>query len=338
MEYIVYIYVAFLAILLAAKGIVTHSKGLDFFLLLSLVLLSVIVRQNPHSDMIVYIDNMQLEPKYLLDNFYWIKNIVYWGSASLLYSLGIPSFYVLVIFDFISFLLILAFRKNKQLPYYIVPLFYVSFIGVFGFQNIYRQYLATILLFYIYSIISSKPILGYILFIVACFIHNSSAIVIGALVIEHRNGIISRPVYFLGILMMILISPYIFATDYMYNTGENYNTLYLIVIIAIIAFIGITQMLKRLWTRTVRSNQIQLPLYFAIIGILSFFIMGTSLFYERLILLILPFLIVLAVVNIHCYRAKRYMDILITIVFILPTFIFQATTMMLENNPILFYD
>lgn len=332
MEYAIYVYLAILTIILAFKGTTTQSKKLDYLLFVSLIVLSLVVRQAPHNDMLVYIDNMKVPPYLLLGDKYWIKHIVYWGATSILYHWGLSPFIIFIIIDTITFALFLRARTNKELPYYFIPLFYVSFIGVFGLQNIYRQYIASVLLIYIFSIINKRPILGYALFIIAVLIHNSSLVLIGALFLEHHKEKINKYLFFLGIIIITVASPFVFSTDYLKSTGENYNTLYLTIILLLALFMLFThQQTKRIISQH-KISSFQIPLYFVLIAISSFLIMGISLHYERLMILLLPFMILLSIQYIQFYKTKRLLNVTISLLIMLPTFTFQATTMMLENN------
>ena len=337
MEYVFYIYLAILTVVLAFKGTVMRSKLLDGLLLGSLIALSVIVRQNPHSDMIVYISSMEISPQDLFANEYFIKNIVYWGTTSLLYHWGLSPSLIFYILDLASFILLLRARKLKHIPYYFIPLFYVSFIGIFGFQNIYRQYLATILLIYVYSIIRKRPLIGYFLFMFAVLIHTSSILLIGAIFIERRDGVINKYIYAIGLLLMMVLAPVVFSTDYMFNSGENYNTLYLFVVLLLTLFIIFSVRLgKSSWTEALST--LQVPLYFSGLGVLSYFSMGTSLFYERVVLLLLPFMILFVSQLIQLYKERRFFNLGLAIILIIPTFTFSATQAMLDNSLFLFDD
>lgn len=337
MEYAIYVYLAILTIILAFKGTVKRSKLLDGLLLGSLIVLSFIVRQNPHSDMIVYISSMRIPLQDLFVNESYLKNIVYWGTSSLLYHWGLSSSVVFYILDIASFILLLRARNIKHIPYYFIPLFYVSFIGIFGIQNIYRQYLATILLIYVYSIIRDRPLIGYFLFMVAVLIHNSSILMIGAIFIEQHNGVINKYIYTIGLLLMMAVAPIVFSTDYMFNSGENYNTLYFLVVLLLTLFIIFTVRLGiSSWTEALST--LQMPLYFSGLGILSYFSMGTSLFYERVVLLLLPFLLLFVSQLIQLYKQRRFFNLGLAFILIIPTFTFSATQAMLNNSLFLFDD
>lgn len=330
MEYAIYVYLAILTIILAFKGTTTQSKKLDYLLFVSLIALSLVVRQTPHSDIPVYIDNMKVSLSDMLRNMYWLKNIVYWGTTSILYHLGLSPFTIFLILDTLSFWLILKARNNKNIPYYFIPLYYVCFIGIFGLQNIYRQYLASVLLIYIYTIIREKPTLGYLLFAIAILIHNSSFIMAGILYLEQKEGAINKHLYVLTLLLAIPIVPYIFSTDYMYNTGQNYNLLYLVIVSILTIFIIFSiRLINSLKTPYHLSSQS--PIYLVFFAISAYFTMGTSLYYERLMLVILPFLILFTANCIKFYKIRNTLNLAFAIGLIIPTFTFQATQAMLNN-------
>lgn len=337
MEYAIYVYLAILTIILAFKGTTTQSKKLDYLLFVSLIALSLVVRQAPHSDMLVYIDNMKVSLSDMLRNTYWSKNIAYWGTTSVLYHFGLSPLAIFLILDTLSFWLILKARNNKSIPYYFISLYYACFIGIFGLQNIYRQYLASVLLIYIYSIIREKPIVGYALFVIAIFIHSSSFIMAGILYLEQNKGAINKHIYFLSLLLAIPIIPYIFSTDYMYNTGQNYNLLYLVIVSILTLFIILS--IKLINSLKISYHlSFQSPVYLAFFAVASYFTMGTSLYYERLMLVILPFLILFTTNCIKFYKIRKTLNLSLAIGLIIPTFTFQATQAMLNNARFLFDD
>lgn len=332
-EYIAYIALSLLTIFLAIKGIQKASAKYDFVIFVALVTLSFIVRANPHDDMIVYINSMKLSFRDMLSQPYYLKNILFWGSNSLLYSAGLSPNLILLIWDIITFVLMLKVRKNTGLPYYFIPLFYTSFVGIFGLQNIYRQYIASILLLYIVTTSFRKQWKFYLLLVLTALIHSGSIIFAGAIWVKAQKKMPSGYWYILMLAMVVMLSPKLFATNHPENTGSNFNILYLGTILFGATFCLFTQRTMR---RKIDFGKDFLTIvYLLVIAFSAFLVQRTSLYYERIGLFILPLIMMYCVKYIRYYSQRRMMNVAFSLLLIFPTFSFTATQLMLYNATLL---
>lgn len=332
-EYIVYAFLSLLTLVYAANGDREDSAKRDIITFIALVVLSLIVRVNPHSDMIVYIESMKVDFTDMLSLPYYLKNIVFWGTNSLLYSAGLSPNIILYAWDIVTFILMIKTRRNIGLPYYFIPLFYVSFVGVFGLQNIYRQYIASVFLLYILSTLYSKQWKFFALLMVAALIHSGSLMFVGAVWIASQRKKVPGYLYSLMLVVMVVLSPKLFATDYLENTGSNFNILYLLTIILCASFCIYTW--HMLGHRVDFRKDILTIVYLLVIAVTAYWVQGTSLYYERIGLFILPLMMMYTVKYIEYYRQRRIMNVILSLVLIIPTFTFAASRLMLSNADML---
>ncbi len=332
-EYIAYIFLSLLTIVFAVTDYRKDSSKRDFLVFVVLVVLSLVIRANPHSDMLVYIESMRVSFREMLSTPYYLKNILFWGTNSLFYAAGISPYVILFVWDVVSFVLMIRVRKNIGLPYYFIPLFYVSFIGVFGLQNIYRQYIASVFLLYILSSSYSKQWKFFALLVVAALIHSGSLMFVGAVWIASQRKKVPGYLYALMLVVMVVLSPKLFATDYLENTGSNFNILYLLTIILCASFCIYTW--RMLGHRVDFRKDILTIIYLLVIAVTAYWVQGTSLHYERIGLFVLPLMMMYSVKYIDYYRQRCILNAILSLALILPTFTFTATRLMLTNVDIL---
>lgn len=332
-EYIAYIVLSLLTLVFAVNDYRKASFKRDFLVFVVLVVLSLVVRANPHSDMLVYIESMRVGFREMLSTPYYLKNILFWGTNSLFYAAGISPYVILFVWDVVSFVLMIRIRKNIGLPYYFIPLFYVSFIGVFDLQNIYRQYIASVFLLYILSASYSKQWKFFALLMVAALIHSGSLMFVGTVWIASQQKKVPGYLYSLMLAVMVVLSPKLFATDYLENTGSNSNILYLLTIILSASFCIYTW--RMLGNRIDFRKDILTIFYLLVIAVTAYWVQGTSLYYERIGLFILPLMMMYSVKYINYYRQRCILNAILSLVLILPTFTFTATRLMLTNVDIL---
>lgn len=279
--------------------------------------------------MLVYIESMKVGFREMLSIPYYLKNILFWGTNSLFYAAGISPYVILFVWDVITFVLMIRIRKNIGLPYYFIPLFYVSFIGVFGLQNIYRQYITSVFLLYILSTSYSKQWKFFALLMVAALIHSGSLMFVGAVWIASQRKKVPGYLYSLMLVVMVVLSPKLFATDYLENTGSNFNILYLLTIILCASFCIYTW--RMLGGKVDFRKDILTIIYLLVIALTAYLVQGTSLYYERIGLFILPLMMMYTVKYIDYYRQRSTLNVILSLALILPTFTFTATRLMLTN-------
>lgn len=334
LEFSAYIIGAIITIFYTLKGSCINSRIHNLFLFLFLCVLSFIILQNPHSDMPTYFGGMQQDFSEIWSSTYYRKNILFWGMSSLFCRLGLEPYIVVFFWHILSFLALIQARKNFNLPYYIIPLFLCSFIGVFGLQNILRQYLVSTFLLYAFSIVSRHRFVTISIFLFCVLIHTSSLVLCGLLFLSFRKEAIHWGLFICLIACLFILAPFVFVTDYQINTLENFNVAYLVVMAMLFLFSVFS--FFYLPSKSYDKRNFQIAIYLFSLSVVAFLEMGISLFYERMILLLLPFFLYLVVYYIGRFRYALILRFIFSITLLIPTFTFYAPLLMLRNDPSLF--
>ncbi len=115
-----------------------------------------------------------------------------------------------------------------------------SFPFLFGYQNIYRQFYASIILLYSYSIIDQKYNRGIFLFIISIFIHNLAFFIAPLLLIKKFFKFkLSDRIILSSVLsqLIILVLPFVLFLKTSAVTKFDLSILYLFLFIAAIIII-----------------------------------------------------------------------------------------------------
>ena len=137
-ELIYYLFLVLIGALFCVKRL--QSEKLYFFVTLFLfTIYSIITRFSGFDiDINTYASALKSE----LFSLYYLKEPVYWLSSRYLYKITQSPEVTFIIYDVISFMLVLKARKNIGLPQYFTYLFLLFFPAVMGINNVYRQYLS----------------------------------------------------------------------------------------------------------------------------------------------------------------------------------------------------
>ncbi len=171
--------IAFIALfILGFLTIITETKSiLRYIYIPSVLLFMVVVRLNGfefggyQKDILTY----SLEMKSTSLSLYYLREFIFWIGLRGLYSLTDSSLVTFFILDlgWIYYLIKASkFMPSKQLGKGVIIILTTSFPFLFGYENIYRQFYATIVLLYAYSLIGKNNNKVFWLFIVSIFIHN----------------------------------------------------------------------------------------------------------------------------------------------------------------------
>lgn len=152
----------------------SKDKVSYFIAFVMLFLFSVIARFNVVKiDMLTYTETMQYDLSSYM-NLYYLREPIYWLFSKYLYNFTGDTRVVLILIDVLFFLIILIAFYKKKVQTYFVFLFFCFFVSVLGFQNVYRQFLATIVLVATLFLVNSSTIKkGFYIFI-STLIHNVS--------------------------------------------------------------------------------------------------------------------------------------------------------------------
>ena len=227
MEFFTYILIYFCALYFIVFPYVFRERTFIIFWFSISMLLSVLIRIKTDpthgSDILTYINVMQLDEIPIL---YYREFIFFFGMKYLYDLIGNPII-VLVVFDFIFYVLLFrsislirkAFfiKVNSHNSYYIYFGILLFFPVVLGMHNVGRSLLATIIAMNtFYYIANRKYLKGYIIFIISFFIHNSAIYFLPILIFTMKKPLAKTlSVIILFLLVLINLSLPTASNEYM---------------------------------------------------------------------------------------------------------------------------
>ena len=285
-------------IILFVLGIVTifmeNRDMLRFVYLPSLVVFMIIVRFNAfvfnsfELDILVYAIEMQTAS---LD-IYYLREFVFWLGIRIIYFITNSDLVSFIIMDL--FWIYLLYKASVKEKYYklnngLLIILATSFPFLFGYENIYRQFYATVVLLLAYSRLEKRKSSSWVLFFTAIFIHNLSVFILPLFIVKRffKFNNLDRLVIsiFLSILSIIML-PYFMSSKGIMHTGVDLSLLYFILFL--ITFIYFTFKFRRnimLFTRNIPSI---IPVTIITIG---FLYLQQEIIAERVGMMFIPFLL-----------------------------------------------
>lgn len=177
--FLVYIIMCFFGIFFCFFDI-NRKFGYTVFLIL-FIFFSVVARNSELKvDMVNYFQILSYDWDTYLNNSYYLKEPVYWLLSKSIFSFVHNEIFVFVLIDIFSMILFLLVLYKKNVSNYFVFLFFCFFVSIMGFQNIYRQYLATFFIFSSVFLINDLTKLSLIkkniVMMISFLTHNVSAL------------------------------------------------------------------------------------------------------------------------------------------------------------------
>lgn len=194
----IYLYLAYYLI-----GILYCFKvklNTNYFLIFSLLLVwSFVLRSYSLSnDFITYVATLDLDWHYYYD-IYYLREPLYWFSSKFIYeNFSSNPVYVYFILDAIFFLFFCIFCKKNKLPEYFFIIFILFFPSIMGFQNVYRQFLATF--FILFAIFNNyddkKDLISYFYLLIAFFLHNTAILFLPFIFLKKKKYFLTISSFF----------------------------------------------------------------------------------------------------------------------------------------------
>jgi len=200
-------------------------------------------------------------------NMYYLKEPFYWFFSKILFEYVGVDKYVFILFDLISMFLFVFLCYKKEVKPYFVFLFFCFFVSIMGFQNIYRQYLATFFIFssiFLVDLDSKFSFLKRSLLMFFGFItHNVSALFFPVLFSgDKRFG--GKLQLFISVVVFVLIWYFLDSKSFS-ETGEV-NPLFFLLSLSFLFFSFLV--INRL---VINKNNIYFFKIFTYLILLSFF-------------------------------------------------------------------
>ena len=116
---------------------------------------------------------------FLMNSSYFLREFIFWGSFMGGYIILQDKILILLLIDTIVLYFLIKTIINFRLPFYSFSLLLCFFPNLMGYENVYRQYIATILTLYSISLayknsffLRTNEFKSYIFIIIAAFCHN----------------------------------------------------------------------------------------------------------------------------------------------------------------------
>lgn len=208
------------------------NSWLYFCVFIALVVWSVVIRlYSIQIDMITYTNTMSYDWG-VYQQFYFLREPVYWFTSRFLYDVTQDTFWVLVILDSVIFLFFtLVAYKTKLQPYFIL-LFFLFFPSVMGILNVYRQYISTVFLFLMLLLSFDNPFKSKITYLICVLTHNVGAIFLPVVVAKKK---FFQPKFILATLISLLAMVIMANTKSEAETGETSPFLFVAVTTLVMA-------------------------------------------------------------------------------------------------------
>lgn len=191
-------------------------------------------------DMLTYVNNLEETSM----SFYYLREFVFWFSIRLLYALIDSAFVVFFLLDMIWIYIMIRIGRrmsnnnSRKLSQGLIIVLMSSFPFVFGFENIYRQFYATVLVLLSYSLIEKEKSQYLIPFVLAFFTHNIVVLVLPFLFVKrfYRFKLRDR-IIISTVLALTLVSSLSFLTSFKsmnvsgLDMGKVYYLMFIIIFI-----------------------------------------------------------------------------------------------------------
>ncbi|RKR06051.1 EpsG-like putative glucosyltransferase [Kushneria sinocarnis] len=147
--------------------------------IMSSVLLWLVRMAGLDYDMNTYASALHYEYVFSLENMYFIREFLYWSGASYIFQWVQDEQLTFWTIDLIWLALLhIALGRthnNINMPLYAIPFMVIFFPSLMGYENIYRQLIAS--MFVIYAFFGTRSVYGAaVVGILALFIHNASIV------------------------------------------------------------------------------------------------------------------------------------------------------------------
>ena len=325
MELILYIVINIFALVMCTKRVAIASKKLMLLIWASTYLVMVFtVRAQFDYDINTYALSME----YSSLSLYYIKEPVIWLGQRLLFNITDSSYLTFILTDISAGVILYRALKIFSLPQYSYFSFLTFFPFIMGFQNIYRQWFASIIMIYLISLIvqyDNKRLKKYFIFAISILTHNVSAIFLPFLFLKPKNTL-SKIFLLLALIIAVLGVKYGLDTKSSRNTGGNLAFAYLSLFLVIVIILIIIDFFKI--TLEARWHYI-----FIVVGLIlstTGIIFGGSSAAERISIYLLMLMYPLLIVKIEeRFKNPQIVRMIMTICGFFPIFVFGTATFIL---------
>ncbi|MEK5741551.1 EpsG family protein [Acinetobacter variabilis] len=252
------------------------SKVGFIFLFFYFFIFSIVSRFSDYGvDFLVYRDSLYIPISIMIDNFYYVKEFLYWFFSRSIFVLTSSEAFTFIIIDmlFLSFLAYILYKKNVSLLFGF--LFLLFFCSILGFLNVYRQFLATILIFCFSCLLIET---GYIkrsfVFLLSLFLHNVAILFFPLIFLGSKKNKVNT-LYFIFSSLVVMALTILFSdtksqTDSAGVFGSNIFLFILFVLFLIILLLDKFRISQK------NINKYIVCIYVLILSLFSSVLMGEA--------------------------------------------------------------
>jgi len=330
MEFVAFCVLSFLAVitlLLESNSILKYIYIPSVFIFLIIVRLQAFYFNGFEIDILTYATEMQSSLS--LESFYYIREFVFWFSIRLIYWLLESPFFSFIILDFLWIILLIKSTKrlkSNNLGKGVIVVLMTSFPFLFGYENIYRQFFATIILLYAYSCIKYNYLKSVILFFISVFTHNLMMFILPVFIIKkfYKFNLRDRTVISCLIsISYVLLLPFFLNLKSFDTTQVDLSLLYLVLFSSLMIFF--MYRFKENVLKLIENLPTLLPSCIIILGLN---IIGHEMITERISMILIIFL----VYDLYLYTSKitkkitrLSLRLALFVLFTLPVFLFESS-------------
>lgn len=271
MELYFYLGLAVLTIIFSLRHEFISSKILFRTFWISVYIsLALVVRANFDADINTYASEMSHSSLTL----YYLKEPFFWLGQRFLFNLLQDPFFVFLITDLLVGFLLFRALINFELPQYAFFSILIFFPFVLGMQNVYRQWVATIIFLYGFSLSWSRSgnVKSYAAFLLSIMSHNVAAI-FGPLFFVRNAKVVGKLGWYISFLVAI-VGVWIGAdTKSSADTGADLALFY---VFLISIFILIIPIVDRGFIRKIRNVEYNMVVFLFLISSVSFIFLSSA--------------------------------------------------------------
>jgi hypothetical protein len=322
MELFLYIFLLIISAYFMIKQRTINSNKLFFiFYFVTFAAMSATVRLNLDHDFVSYKGALV----YKSYSFYIMREPIVWLGIRYMFSVLQSAYWTFVLFDLLIGLILYKALARFKVPQYAYFSILTFFPFLMGFNNAYRQWVASIFLLYAFSLIRDRNRWGWAWFIFSGLAHNVAGVFVGLLFLGQK-GYLQKS----GLIVAILITPIlIYFGGYMKSrvaTGADLAVAYIVLLLVFLIFYAVSDKLKVKFLEIDSYKAIFLLVYITVFAVLFLSSAGA----ERTALVALICIYPLLTLKIESrYRQKYFLRLTFALLGFIPLLFSAANILVL---------
>ena len=317
-------------ILLASIIILLESNFLYKWLFIpSVILFICIIRFSGFdTDILTYVNQMNASSLDL----YYLREFIFWFGSRLAYYITQDEVFAMLLMDLVWIIVIikvgnrLSDYKKEKLNNGLLLVLMTSFPFVFGYENVYRQFYATVFALLSYSLVDKKQYKSIFLFIVAFFMHNIVALLIPIFIVKkfYNFDLPSRVQIAIIISLLFISSLEILESLKSVEVSGIQMGLFYLIIFIILLVIGLIVFNKNIYVLFEKVPS----LFFIVIIMTGLIFLDADMIAERIGMLLISFVtydLYKFTSEIENKGIRSLIRLFLMLIFTIPTLLFESS-------------